>query len=789
MAKTGIDAKDACWELLILDADPGTAQLGCLTAGDLDRDGNVEIITGGACPEPVEGACPELVEGACPELVEGACPELVEGKGRLLWYRPATFERGVIADVQPHVGVVLEDVDGDGVREVVVGYCIEPGACPEADRGSVAEGATKEEWMISWFDPGEDLHQPWTQHVIDPLTSGGPHDVLFADVDGDGEMELIANAMYCEVPGLFIYKRGADVTQPWKKHRVQEGFSGEGTVVADLDGDGRVEIISGPYLYTCLPEGLLAGLWKQSQVAPGFREMCRVALVDVTGNGRLDVVMVESEYPDGRMSWFENRLLEDPGAPWIEHLLERPLNFAHSLCAWHDRDSGEVCVFVAEMAQGGWNPPYNWDARLLQFSTADGGKTWWRELVYQGAGTHEATVCDVDGDGVMEFVGKEWLRPRVQIWKRREAPSPLTRFRHHFLDREKPYVGTDILATDVDGDGLSDVVCAAWWYKNPTWERREIPGICQIHTAYDIDGDGRSELIATKAKPGAEIGYPSLTSEFCWLKPVDPVNGKWEEYPIGIGNGDWPHGTAVAPVLPGGKLALIAGYHSAKDAGDLPEIFEVPDDPRDHPWPKRTLAAIPYGEEFVPYDLDGDGKLDVVAGRYWLENLGDGTFRPYQVVAEGFDNVARVRVADVNGNGRPDIVVVEEGVDWNARESFFVRVAWFENPGDPRTCPWKVHVVDTVRCPHSLDVADLDGDGELELVVGEHDPFKPYRNRCRLYVYKKAEPLGRAWYRYPLDDRFEHHDGTKVFELAPGRSGIVSHAWMDPHYVHLWEAM
>jgi len=729
------------WELMVLDADLPVSELGCLTAGDLDGDGNVEIVTGGT--------------------------------SALLWYRPATFERGIIAGIDLHVGIVLEDVDGDGVREVVAGHRIEP-------------GTPKEDWMISWFDPGEDLHQPWTQHVIDPFTTGGPHDVLFVDVDGDGEMELVANAMYCEVPGLFIYKRQADVAQPWIKYTVQEGFSGEGTAVADLDGDGRVEIISGPYLYTCPPEGPLAGLWKQSQVAPGFREMCRVALVDVTGNGRLDVIMVESEYPDGRMSWFENRTREDPAHPWIEHPLERPLNFAHSLSAWRDPDSGEARVFVAEMAQGGWNPPYNWDARLLQFATGDGGKTWRRELVYQGAGTHEAMACDVDGDGMMEFVGKEYLRPRVQIWKRREAPSPLTRFRHRFLDREKPWTGTDILATDVDGDGLPDVVCAAWWYKNPTWERYAIPGIYQVHTAYDLDGDGRSELIATKKAPLAADWYAGLTSELCWLKPVDPLHGRWEEHAIGKGNGDWPHGTLVAPLLPGGRLALITGYHDA-DQGRLPEIFEIPDDPRQSPWPQRVLADIPYGEEFVPYDLDGDGKLDIVAGRYWLENLGDGTFRPHQVVAEGFENVARVRVADVNGNGLPDIVIVEEGVDWNIRESFFTRVAWFENPGDPRAWPWPVHVIDTVRCPHSLDVADLDGDGELELVVGEHDPFKPYRHRCRLYVYKKAEPLGRAWYRYPVDDRFEHHDGTKAFEIAPGRLGIMSHGWMDSLYVHLWE--
>jgi hypothetical protein len=97
-----------------------------------------------------------------------------------------------------------------------------------------------------------------------------------------------------------------------------------------------------------------------------------------------------------------------------------------------------------------------------------------------------------------------------------------------------------------------------------------------------------------------------------------------------------------------------------------------------------------------------------------------------------------------------------------------------------------MHVIDKVRSPHSLDVADLDGDGEREVIVAEHDPFTPYRARNRLLVYKKADPLGRMWKQYVLDDRFEHHCGTRVFEVAPGRPGIASHGWAENRYVHLW---
>ena len=47
--------------------------------------------------------------------------------------------------------------------------------------------------------------------------------------------------------------------------------------------------------------------------------MCRVALIDMNANGRLDIVIVEDEYSDGHFSWFENRLGLDPQHPWLEH--------------------------------------------------------------------------------------------------------------------------------------------------------------------------------------------------------------------------------------------------------------------------------------------------------------------------------------------------------------------------------------------------------------------------------------------------------------------------------------
>ncbi|MBN1673009.1 MAG: VCBS repeat-containing protein [Kiritimatiellae bacterium] len=732
--------KETEWELTILDAAPPVKDLGSLAAGDVDGDGRVELLTG--------------------------------GDGALLWYRPATFEKGIVAAGTFNVGLALVDLDGDGILEAIAGQ----------------QDSESEKHTVSWFKPSKDLNAPWTRHVLDPDCGAGAHDVVAVDLDGDGELELVVTPLIRNAPRLYAYKRTADITAPWQRMTVAQGFFAEGTCAGDVDGDGRVQIVNGPALYTPPAEGPFAGAWARTVYAHGFRDMCRTALVDITGTGRPDIVVVESEYPDGRLSWFENRVTENPGAPWLEHPMDpgdMPMNFAHSL--WARREGDTVRVFVAEMAAGGWNQPYNWDARLVEYTTADNGETWNRNVLHKGAGTHEAVMIDVDNDGELEVVGKEWGRARrlarVHVWKRRNSPSPLTRFRHHFVDLDKPQSAVDILPVDVDGDGKPDVACGAWWYRNPTWERQEVPGITQILNAHDIDGDGRIEFIAMKRN--GDTKGAGLNSDLCWLRPTDAQAGTWEQYPIGSGDEkEWVHATAIAPLLPGGRLALVTGYHGAAKAPHPPHIFEIPADPTQTPWPKRILADIPYGEEIIPYDLNGNGTLDLIAGPYWLENRGDGTFKAHQLA--DIQDVARIRIADVNGDGRPDIVYVVEDVDYKAKIAGFVEVGWLENPGNGATGNWPNHVIDKVRSPHSLDVADLDGDGEPEIIVGEHDPFAPYRSRSRLLVYKKADPRARAWRSYTLDDRFEHHDGTKVFELCPGRLAIASHGWKDSTYVHLW---
>jgi hypothetical protein len=721
------------WELTILDGDlPDWANMmDSLACGDIDGDGNVEVVIGGL-------------------------------KG-LFWYRPVTRERGQIFDKHMHVGAALMDIDGDGVLEIIAAYRITPDGGPE-------------EWCTAWFDAqGKDLYAPWSTYLIDPHTIGAAHDTVVYDVDGDGKLELICDEVYCANPGLFVYKPGPDPKELWHKHVVQRGFVGEGTAAADLDGDGKVEIVSGPHMWIQPKEGPYSGPWTRKTIAQGFREMCRCALIDINDDGKLDLVIAESEFPDGRLSWFENTR-----RGWIEHPLERPLNYAHSLTAWKD-DEG-THIFVGEMEIGGWEARQNWQAQLIQFTTTNKGRRWQRELIARGTGVHEAMAFDVDNDGQREIIAKTATNTVVYLWKRAPAQPKLADWQHTFLDLDKPHTAVDMFWMDVDGDGKPDVVCGHWWYRNPTWERFEIPGIYQVHLAHDIDGDGKQEIIATTKKDGGNGWYDGLSCNLVWLKPLNARKGKWDLHEIGVGSGDWPHGSAIGPLLPNGQPALILGYHNS-DEGVRPEIFAIPSDPTQK-WEAARLADIEYGEEFNLVDMTGNGTLDIFAGEHWLENNGDGTFTPHRIYNK-YKYLCRTRVLDIDGDGKLDMVAVVEYVDWNVRKASFMPVVWFKQPEDPRQ-PWTATIIDKIRSPHSIDVADFDGDGELEIVAAEHDPFSPYRSSSRIYVYKKADPKGRTWKRWTVDDRFEHHDGAKVIELAPGKFGIASHGFQDSLYVHLW---
>jgi hypothetical protein len=138
-------------------------------------------------------------------------------------------------------------------------------------------------------------------------------------------------------------------------------------------------------------------------------------------------------------------------------------------------------------------------------------------------------------------------------------------------------------------------------------------------------------------------------------------------------------------------------------------------------------------------------------------------------------NPDRNRLADINGDGRLDAVVGFEAISKEGD------VVWYEQGADA-TAPWKKNVVGTVIGPMSVDVADVDGDGDLDVVVGEHNLKNPAS--ARLFVFENLDGHGGRWRPTIVHTGDEHHDGALTVDLdGDGDLDIVSIGWSHPRVI------
>jgi hypothetical protein len=129
------------------------------------------------------------------------------------------------------------------------------------------------------------------------------------------------------------------------------------------------------------------------------------------------------------------------------------------------------------------------------------------------------------------------------------------------------------------------------------------------------------------------------------------------------------------------------------------------------------MDGFGYAYGLAAADLDGDEDLDITAadadGRClnWFENDGHGNFT-HHIIKENHPQprLERHAVGDVNGDGLPDVVIVE---------NLHGDLLWFENSGKSGVASWNEYVITSGGLPGAYDVAlaDFDDDGDLDVAA------------------------------------------------------------------------
>jgi hypothetical protein len=160
-----------------------------------------------------------------------------------------------------------------------------------------------------------------------------------------------------------------------------------------------------------------------------------------------------------------------------------------------------------------------------------------------------------------------------------------------------------------------------------------------------------------------------------------------------------------------GRAELVFWNQGARALYHCP----VPADPAVEPWPAR-LVYQDLGDHFPREglgkgDINGDGTDELLAGGLWFEYV-NGEFTPHVIDDRVMD--PRILCADFDGDGRVEVVMCPA--------DHVGPLMFYRCEGDPRDrTAWSSR--DLLDVPvdngHSLQTADFDGDGNLDIFCGE----------------------------------------------------------------------
>jgi hypothetical protein len=567
------------------------------------------------------------------------------------------------------------------------------------------------------------------QHVIVQSETNGPESVYAADLDGDGDLDVLS-ASSGDNKIAWYANDGTGRFGP--QQVITTDAKRAGCIhAADLDGDGDLDVLSASFDKIAWYENDGSGHFgsQQAITTAAFGAQC-VCAADLDGDGDLDVLSASGL--DHKIAWYANDGTGQFGPQQVITTTADRLECVHAV----DLDGdGDLDILSASYG-GSWTGSGWTDSKIAWYANDGTGQFGPQQVITTAAdGAYCVYAADLDGDGDLDVLSaSSGYYPSYNSKIAWYANDGTGQFGPQQVITRAADGAMRVYAADLDGDGDLDVLSTSYifWGKvgyqdsKIAWHANDGSGQFgpqQVITpaadgancvyAADLDGDGDADVLSAS----------SGDNKIAWY--ANDGSGQFGPQQV-ISTDAWRASCVYAADLDAdGDLDVLSASYGVwtGDRWTDCEIAWYANDGTGHFGPQQVITTEANGATCVyAADLDGDGDLDVLSASEgdgkvaWYANDGTGQFGPQQVITTETGAPSCVYAADLDGDG--DLDVLSDSY-WGDGENSYAAIAWYANDGTGHFGPWQVIMTEDYFASvyaDSVYAADLDGDGDLDVL-------------------------------------------------------------------------
>jgi hypothetical protein len=298
-----------------------------------------------------------------------------------------------------------------------------------------------------------------------------------------------------------------------------------------------------------------------------------------------------------------------------------------------------------------------------------------------------------------------------------QDPEPPVKFHKQILTER--YLADGISSGDFNRDGKPDIVSGPYWYEGPDFKvAHEIypavdfplppnPTNSMYSYVYDFNGDGWPDVL--------RLGRVHL-HQAVWFENPQGKAGPWKEHFVF----ERILGESPPFILHDNAPTLVCHWENRWG------LLKPDKSDATKPW---VFTPIMESGNFPQFyhgtgigDIDGDGRPDLLLNEGWWSQKPAGALWTPHPFKFGDKGGAQMFAVDVNGDGKMDVITSLDAHGWG--------LVWWEQVKEGDEITFRKHVIMGDRSeeskygvafsqPHALAVADLDGDGLPDLIVGK----------------------------------------------------------------------